>query len=231
MKETTPGIPGLQGKSGEIDEGTCYAEKLYRGFAEDRENPELSRIFHSLRRYAELESGDFSGKPALQKPPMPDHQASAVPSSPGADIFPGRTSGLSANPGIVLNPYELPSVQPDSYYFLRRQEKPLHQTEVFDVLTIRKDFPVLHQKIHGKELVWFDNAATTQKPWSVINAVSNFYAEDNSNIHRGAHTLAARSTDAYEGTREKVRQFIGASSTSEIIFVRGTTEGINLVAQ
>ena len=90
---------------------------------------------------------------------------------------------------------------------------------------------MLHQSIHGKPLVWFDNAATTQKPLSVINAVSQFYTSDNSNIHRGAHTLAARATDAYEGAREKIRQFIGAGSTSEIIYVRGTTEGINLVAQ
>ena len=119
----------------------------------------------------------------------------------------------------------------EPYYFLREPQAPIHQPEGFDVLTIRKDFPVLHQKIHGKQLVWFDNAATTQKPLSVINAVAQFYATDNSNIHRGAHTLAARATDAYEGAREKIRQFIGASSASEIIYVRGTTEGVNLVAQ
>ncbi len=231
LKNTAPDISGPQGKPGEFDEGTCYAEKLYRSFSGERESPELSRIFQSLRRYAELAGGDLSGKPAPQKPPVPDHPASAAPSAPGADIYPGWATGMSAKPGFGLNSYELPSGLPDSYYFLRGQEKPVHETEVFDVLTIRKDFPVLHQKIHGKDLVWLDNAATTQKPWSVINAVSNFYAHDNSNIHRGAHTLAARSTDAYEGTREKVRQFIGASSTSEIIFVRGTTEGINLVAQ
>lgn len=101
----------------------------------------------------------------------------------------------------------------------------------FDVNEIRKDFPVLHQTIHGKPLAWFDNAATTQKPKSVIDAISNFYSHDNSNIHRGAHTLAARATDAYEESREKVKNFIKASSTSEIIYVRGTTEAINLVAQ
>src|SRR5690606_25908957 len=78
---------------------------------------------------------------------------------------------------------------------------------------------------------WFDNAATTQKPQSVIDALSRFYAADNSNIHRGAHTLAARATDAYEQARQKVQTFLGASSTNEIIFVRGTTEGINLIAQ
>ena len=90
---------------------------------------------------------------------------------------------------------------------------------------------MLDQQVHGRPLVWFDNAATTQKPQSVIDAVANFYAHDNSNIHRGAHTLAARATDAYEQARQKVQAFLGASSAKEILFVRGTTEGINLVSQ
>jgi cysteine desulfurase/selenocysteine lyase len=100
-----------------------------------------------------------------------------------------------------------------------------------DVPTIRKDFPILNQKVHGKPLAWLDNAATTQKPQSVIDTLSYFYAHDNSNIHRGAHTLAARSTDAFEQARQKVQVFLGASSAKEIIYVRGTTEGVNLVAQ
>ena len=101
----------------------------------------------------------------------------------------------------------------------------------FDVAAIRKDFPILHQEVHGKPLAWLDNAATTQKPQSVIDAISRFYTHDNSNIHRGAHTLAARSTDAFEQARQKVQSFLGASSAKEIVFVRGTTEGINLIAQ
>jgi cysteine desulfurase/selenocysteine lyase len=101
----------------------------------------------------------------------------------------------------------------------------------FDVDAVRRDFPVLHQRVNGKPLAWFDNAATTQKPQHVIDEISHFYAHDNSNIHRGAHTLAARSTDAYEHARRTVQTFLGASSPDEIIFVRGTTEGINLVAQ
>ena len=138
---------------------------------------------------------------------------------------------LQTIPDSNLLPFSLPDAPAEPYYFLREPRQPMHQPEGFDVATIRKDFPVLHQLIHGKQLVWFDNAATTQKPLSVINAVAHFYATDNSNIHRGAHTLAARATDAYEGAREKIRQFIGAGSASEIIYVRGTTEGINLVAQ
>lgn len=99
-----------------------------------------------------------------------------------------------------------------------------------DANLVRRDFPVLNQLIHGKPLAWLDNAATTQKPQSVIDALSRFYALDNSNIHRAAHTLAARATDAYEQAREKVQRFIGAGAVEEIVFVRGTTEGINLIA-
>ena len=97
-------------------------------------------------------------------------------------------------------------------------------------MLFRSDFPILHQQVNGKQLVWFDNAATTQKPRQVIEALSHFYAHDNSNIHRGAHTLAARATDAFEGARDKIRDYLHAASSEEIIFVRGTTEGINLVA-
>jgi len=101
---------------------------------------------------------------------------------------------------------------------------------VFDINHIRRDFPALHQEVNGKPLVWLDNAATTHKPQSVIDATSRFYSKDNSNIHRAAHALAARATDLYEGSREKVQKFIGAASPKEIIFLRGTTEAINLVA-
>ncbi|MDR0833084.1 MAG: cysteine desulfurase [Candidatus Symbiothrix sp.] len=114
---------------------------------------------------------------------------------------------------------------------MRDQPITYNGRETFDVEAIRKDFPILHQKVHGKELIWFDNAATTQKPQHVIDAISHHYEHDNSNIHRAAHTLAARSTDAYEGARKKIATFINAPSEENIIFVRGTTEGINLVTQ
>ena len=105
------------------------------------------------------------------------------------------------------------------------------ETDTLNTGELRKDFPVLNQQVNGHQLVWFDNGATTQKPRQVIEAIADYYTSYNSNIHRGAHTLAARATDAYEGAREKVRRFINASSADEIVFVRGTTEGINLVAQ
>lgn len=101
----------------------------------------------------------------------------------------------------------------------------------FDVNAIRRDFPILQERVNGRQLVWFDNAATTQKPQSVIDRIAHFYEHENSNIHRAAHALAARATDAYEGAREKVRAFLGASSVDEIVFVRGATEAINLVAK
>ncbi|MDP4201180.1 MAG: cysteine desulfurase [Bacteroidota bacterium] len=118
-----------------------------------------------------------------------------------------------------------------NYAFGRDQQIRYTDNDYLDVNSIRNDFPILHQKVNGKDLIWFDNAATTQKPRQVIDGIARFYEQDNSNIHRAAHTLAARSTDAYEKAREKVKSFIGASSTEEIIFVRGTTEGINLVTQ
>jgi len=107
--------------------------------------------------------------------------------------------------------------------------KPKNTT--LDPLLVRKDFPILSERVNGRQLVWFDNAATTQKPQSVIDRISYFYEHENSNIHRAAHELAARATDAYEGAREKVRAFINAKSVNEIVFVRGTTEAINLVSQ
>src|SRR5258706_13614043 len=107
---------------------------------------------------------------------------------------------------------------------------PLPKGLSFDVQEIRRDFPILHQKIYGKPLVYFDNAASSQKPKQVINAITHLYYEDYSNIHRGVHTLSERSTRAYEEVRRKVQHFIHAGEDREIIFVRGTTEAINLVA-
>jgi cysteine desulfurase / selenocysteine lyase len=101
----------------------------------------------------------------------------------------------------------------------------------FDAEAIKRDFPILRECVNGRPLVWLDNAATTQKPQSVIDRLKYFYEHENSNVHRAAHELAARATDAYESAREKVRRFVNASSTREIIFVRGATEGINLIAQ
>ena len=100
-----------------------------------------------------------------------------------------------------------------------------------DVEKLRQDFPVLHQEVNGHPLVYLDNAATSQKPQCVIDALVNYYATENSNVHRGVHTLSQHATDDYEAARSKVRRFINAAEDHELIYVRGTTEAINLVAQ
>jgi len=101
----------------------------------------------------------------------------------------------------------------------------------WDVERIRKDFPILHQTVHGKPLVYLDSAATSQKPRAVIDAIEDYYTSDNANVHRGVHLLSERATEAYEGARARIRRFLNAAHSHEIVFVRGATEGINLVAQ
>ncbi len=104
------------------------------------------------------------------------------------------------------------------------------ETVLLDVEEVRKEFPILHQNVNGRPLVYLDNAATTQKPKVVIDALRSYYEQDNANIHRGIHTLAERATAAYEATRQTAKDFINAREVEEVIFTRGTTEGINLVA-
>ena len=101
---------------------------------------------------------------------------------------------------------------------------------MYDVARIREDFPILRQQVHGRPLVYLDNAATTQKPQSVIDRLARYYTEENANIHRGVHALSERATAAYDEARDSVRRFLNASEAREIVFVRGATEGINLVA-
>ena len=174
--------------------------------------------------------------PSLSLPHFPEPRPdSVVPQIPGAPLQPNPSEislGYSflneirqlvpAETIALTDPSKVPS---DALPSLGLSSQP------FDVQAIRRDFPILEERVHGKPLIWLDNAATTQKPKSVIDRLSHFYSHENSNIHRAAHELAARATDAYEAAREKVRRFLNASSTKEIIFVRGATEGINLVAQ
>ena len=145
----------------------------------------------------------------------------------------------------VLPPSEVPVPPPGpglprpDFYFVRPDqpwdgpapELGPERSVPFDVEAVRRDFPILAERVNGRPLVWFDNAATTQKPQAVIDRLAHFYEHENSNIHRGAHELAARATDAYEGARDAVARFLGAPSSDDMVFVRGTTEAINLVAQ
>lgn len=155
-----------------------------------------------------------------------------------------RPDTKTANSNSVLGFAHSESLAAPDFYFLKGvqpsgkspaacQSYPKNAAPIprFDIDSVRRDFPALHQFVNGQPLIWLDNAATTHKPQAVIDATSQFYGRDNSNIHRAAHTLAARSTELFEAGREKVRKFLGAADAKEIIFVRGTTEGINLVAQ
>lgn len=160
-----------------------------------------------------LSFGDFTtGLQPVLSFPLFDH----------ADL-PAQPAQAEAPKQPPLPSYEL---QPNTGLALR----PMAGTP-FDANAIRREFPILQKEVNGKRLVWLDNAATTQKPQTVIDRLKFFYENENSNIHRAAHTLAARATDAYEGARESVRRFINAPSKNDIVFVRGTTEGINLIAQ
>src|SRR5213595_4216696 len=100
-----------------------------------------------------------------------------------------------------------------------------------DWKAIREDFPILRERAHGHPLIYFDSAATSQKPRPVIDALRHYYEHENANVHRGLHELSSRATEAYEGSRRRVADYLGAASPDEIVFTRGTTESINLVAQ
>ena len=179
----------------------------------------------------------FPGLPGMQSVPgVPGLPSSALsnlhspaevastPSVPGTSAYlpGGERAATTIAPSLSIGSFEF---RPDLVPELGLSARP------FDAQFIRRDFPILQEQVNGRPLVWLDNAATTQKPNAVIDRVSYFYRHENSNIHRAAHTLAARATDAYEGARQKVRRFLNASSTCEIVFVRGATEGINLVAK
>ncbi|QIO05644.1 family 2A encapsulin nanocompartment cargo protein cysteine desulfurase [Acinetobacter shaoyimingii] len=147
---------------------------------------------------------------------------------------------------VLKDRNDKPATPESGFYFLNQPEVNSGYTSVkddaqipltqqayqpLDILRIRQDFPILQERVNGKPLVWFDNAATTHKPLAVIERICQFYKHENSNIHRAAHELAARASDAYEHARDVVARFIGAKSSNNIVFVRGTTEGINLIAK
>jgi cysteine desulfurase/selenocysteine lyase len=181
---------------------------------------------------------DLAGIPSA--PPAPPAMtgaptgisSSATPPLPAVSPTPVAASAPAAS---APEPGGIPSSSSpsfSSYAFQPELVPELPKTGgIFDAASIKRDFPILEERVHGRPVVWLDNAATTQKPHAVIDRVSYFYEHENSNVHRAAHTLAARATDAYEAARDKVRRFLNAPSSRQIIFVRGATEGINLVAQ
>ena len=183
----------------------------------------------------ELPYADTFAAFSLPLPPELNAPPALLPFS----IMPGTNARPSADTGAL--PINLAGGSP--FYFLdeampfgggaRTGQIPVIASAhpAFDANAVRRDFPILRELVNGRPLIWLDNAATTQKPQSVIDRLTYFYQHENSNIHRAAHELAARATDAYEESREKVRRFLNAPSADEIIFLRGTTEAINLVAQ
>lgn len=206
-------------------------------------NPDAPPPVHPTVVSAEPEE-DVPGAGTPQGSHIPGSSDSHEFGEPAFNSWERRSPNQGESPENFWNTESNTIPEAPDFYFLRDLSIPAKPAEIafpapshstahnsFDIEGVRRDFPALHQRINGHPLIWLDNAATTHKPQSVIDATSSFYSRDNSNIHRAAHTLAGRSTDLFEAGREKVRQFLGAADTKEIIFVRGTTEGINLIAQ
>ncbi|MGP0049427.1 MAG: family 2A encapsulin nanocompartment cargo protein cysteine desulfurase [Solirubrobacteraceae bacterium] len=184
--------------------------------------------------------------------PSAGARAQHAPKSAGVDLFALHNRPLPLGELSLAQQRRVSATEPvdGSYYVIKEADAfaraldagnpatlPTHPTSAtavhpaFDIDAVRADFPVLGEHVHGRPLIWLDNAATTQKPAAVIDRLDYFYRHENSNVHRGAHELAARATDAYETARDTVADFLHAGSSDEIVFVRGATEAINLVAQ
>lgn len=199
-----------------------------------------------------LEGGALSAAvPPLGAAALPVAPPAAPPAVPPGLSVPALTQevpgqGELAALSVLLKASAAPAASPfqggaPDYYFAKPPAQPQATPAAaaapiaapggFDAEAVRRDFPILKEKVNGKPLIWLDNAATTQKPQAVIDRLAYFYAHENSNIHRAAHELAARATDAYEDARDTVRRFLNAGSPDEIVYARGATEAINLVAQ
>ena len=162
---------------------------------------------------------DLAGHPSAARP--------AGAPAPGPAAAPPAAAQPAAAPVWSSDAYSLSLGEPPAVVL----DTGGARRGMFDPAQVKRDFPILRERVHGRPLVWLDNAATTQKPTAVIDRLSYFYEHESSNVHRAAHTLAARATDAYEGARDKVRRFLNAPSSKNVVFARGTTEAINLVAK
>jgi cysteine desulfurase/selenocysteine lyase len=241
-----PEVLPRQHDVGRRDGGRLPATAIHQGNAVDLQNPQTSLpdsnglgLGHIPRSTSG--SGGISGhspnvKPYEQLPYQPAWGSSyALPfesETPFEQQLKQALQSVNVSSPSAQLPYTPSGVLGEhSYYFSSpfQFSSGLSQP-AFNVNLVRNDFPILAEQVNGKQLIWLDNAATTQKPKQVMDRLSYFYAHENSNIHRAAHELAARATDAYEGARQKIQRFINAKSANEIVFVRGTTEAINLVA-
>ncbi|HEX8815229.1 MAG TPA: family 2A encapsulin nanocompartment cargo protein cysteine desulfurase [Terriglobales bacterium] len=233
VKSIAPQVPTGNAPQSNVPAGAAPGVAAPSGGMEQAVYPGMASAIPSA---SELFS--FPGMPGMQSAPM------SVPGGPSANptsgAAPSGAAGVSPSRGVAEKTAGVPSdantklPTSSSAYEFRPDLEPADlgvAKRPLDAELIRRDFPILEERVHGRPLVWLDNAATTQKPNAVIDRISSFYRHENSNIHRAAHELAARATDAYESAREKSRRFLNASTTREIVFVRGATEGINLVAQ
>ncbi|SEH78715.1 cysteine desulfurase / selenocysteine lyase [Methylobacterium sp. 275MFSha3.1] len=200
--------------------------ELHRQIAAD--HPRANAFAHALAPALVPADPSKAGRDEAQERFARTGRLSRAPEAPAGDYY-----FLNLGPGPARRAPASPRVEP------ARDPGPAPRVTShgsspvaapFDVEHVRRDFPALHQSVNGHPLVWLDNAATTHKPQGVIDATSEFYARHNSNIHRAAHTLAARATDLFEGGRAAVRRFLNAPTKDDIVFLRGTTEAINLVA-
>ena len=186
-------------------------------------------------------AAELSGDTPVPSASVPSAPVVSTPAAPSgtdwtriaADVLKAENAASSAE---AYSPTLVSAKDAGTAQTVTTGEKPLRRSTAsvgaIPVEKLREDFPILSERLDsGKQLVWFDNGATTQRPKQVIDRISYYYTHENSNVHRGAHDLAARSTDAYENARSTVAKFLGAANAKDIVFVRGTTEGINLVAQ
>jgi cysteine desulfurase/selenocysteine lyase len=221
-----PPLPGASaGSTGPVDAPLALGETAQLVPAAHRANPFDSAASAGAGGETSyfLSEATLLAAPAqpLVAPPVPAAQSGATAEAPASPSAPAAQKSPAASTHFL----ELD---------LRTLAAPARGAAGFplDPEAIKRDFPILQERVNGgKKLIWLDNAATTQKPLAVIERISDFYKHENSNIHRAAHALAARATDAYEAAREKTRRFLNAPSVRDIIFVRGATEGINFVAQ
>ena len=233
---TVPGMPGIPGRTvlpeSSVAAGDVATSSMPRSHVPSLHAPNshAPHSYHSEAPNAIPVNSDMS---AMRQPYPPNATSTAV--APTA-VKPMTLDGLK---NFVHGVRNQPPVQRSNFLDGEGSRVstqsgsgmvPRHASHGIDIASVRNDFPVLKQNVNGHPLAWLDNAATTQKPQVVIDAISRFYATDNSNIHRAAHSLAARATDAYESARQTVARFIGARSDKDIVFTRGTTEAINLVA-
>ena len=208
---STPNVPLVESSHPSSNEASPFY------FLNDSVAPNTSSSDFDAASFATTQSFELPHGDALKNLLQQDQASSTHPVSPASTGF-----------------YFLDLPQSNTSYGHYQPSQPqfvANSAQPLDIHSIRRDFPILQERVNGRPLVWFDNAATTQKPQSVIDRIAYFYQHENSNIHRAAHELAARATDAYEHARNVVARFIGAKSSKEIIFVRGTTEGINLIAK